>query len=209
MKSDEPEIVSPDGEGSFRDCMNLLAAGRLDDAYACLGRCLARDPSMASAYSMRAAIQQRRGRYREALDDITRALELRPGHTGDLHNRAVVLASLGRQAEAIRDYEMVLAREPSSSGTLNNLAWLLATVRDPALRDCRRAIAYARRAIEAYRSGAWLDTLAAAYAECGEFEQAVEIEVGAYALSKPPNKAFAMRLDLYRRGIRYSQELYR
>lgn len=189
--------------------MKLLATGRLDDAYACLGNCLARDPAMASAYSLRAGIQQRRGRYHEALADITRAIELRPGHTGYLHNRAVVLASLGRQAEAIREYERVLASEPSSAGTLNNLAWLLVTARDPALRDCRRAIDYALRAVATHRSGAWLDTLAAAHAECGEFERAVEIEAEAYALSRPPNKAFARRLDLYQRGIRYSEELHR
>jgi tetratricopeptide (TPR) repeat protein len=144
------------------------------------------------------------GRYREALDDISQALALRPDHPGDLHNRAVVLASLGRQAEAIREYELVIRLEPSSAGTLNNLAWLLATARDPALRDCRRAIDCARKAVAVIRSAAWLDTLAAAHAECGDFERAIEIETEACALTQPLNPAFEKRLELYKRGISYA-----
>jgi len=203
----EPNAPDP-GPGAvgrlLKDCLGLFLDGRLDEASECLGRCISIDPSCAPAYSARAGVRQRLGRYREALDDISQALVLRPDDAGYIHNRAVVLTALGRQAEAIRDYLRVLSLEPSSAGTLNNLAWLLSTARDPALRDCRKAIDYASRAVAAYRSGAWLDTLAAAHAECGEFERAVEIEAESHALSQPPNPAFKKRLELYRRGISYA-----
>lgn len=182
----------------------MWRSGRLEEAQDALGQCLSIDPKNAPAYSARAGLNHWLGRHREALEDISRALSLRPDHIGDLHNRAVVLASLGRQAEAIREYESVLSREPSSAGTLNNLAWLLATADDPALRDCRRAIDCARRAVEATRNPAWLDTLAAAHAECGDFDSAVKIETEALKLSKPPNPDFEKRLELYRRGISYA-----
>ena len=181
--------------------------GRLDVARNELGRCLFIDPAHADAYSTMAALEQQSGRYREALNDISQALLLRPDYPSDLHNRAVVLASLGRQAEAIKVYESVLNHVPSSAGTLNNLAWLLVTADTPSLRDCHRAIGLAQKAVAAYRSGAWLDTLAAAHAECGDFQKAIEIETEAYSLSRPPNPAFKRRLELYRRGTSYADWL--
>ncbi|MBA4066529.1 MAG: hypothetical protein C0501_23060 [Isosphaera sp.] len=58
----------------------------------------------------------------------------------------------------------------------NNIAWLLATAPFPSLRDGRRAVAYAIRACELNRwsSIEFLETLAAAHAEAGEFDKAVE-----------------------------------
>ena len=193
---------------SLRECQEDFFGGRMDKALSCLSRCLAADPAQAAAYSLRAGVNHRLGRHAEALEDITRALELRPGHLGDLHNRGVVLTALGREAEAIRDYESVLARDPSSAGTLNNLAWILATARDPALRDCKRALSLAERAVAANRSGAWLDTLATAAAECGDFQRAVALEKEAYERSSPPNPAFARRLEHFRHGISYTQVLF-
>jgi tetratricopeptide (TPR) repeat protein len=201
------EASGPDREAAerfFNDGLEMWRAGRYDEAHEAFGRCLSLDPDHARAYSARAGLNHWLGRDSEALDDISKALELRPDNTGDLHNRAVVLASLGRQAEAILEYESVLIRDPSSAGTLNNLAWLLATARDTALRDCRRAIDYSRKAVAVIRSAAWLDTLATAYAECGDFESAVKIETEALNLSQPPNPAFKKRLELYRHKISYT-----
>lgn len=204
MKPPVPDSDRELAERWFQDGLRLWGAGRLDGAQEAFGRCLSIDPAHASAYSARAGLKHWQGRDLEALDDISKALALRPGHPGDLHNRAVVLAAIGRQAEAIREYESVLRLQPSSAGTLNNLAWLLATADDPGLRDCRRAIDCARKSVSTIRSAAWLDTLAAAHAECGEFDLAVEIESEACALSQPLNPAFAKRLELYRRGISYT-----
>jgi hypothetical protein len=43
-----------------------------------------------------------------------------------------------------------------------------------------------------------MDTLAAAYAECGNFEKAIEIETKAYKTSKPPNENFHQRIEIYK-----------
>ncbi len=193
---------------SLRDCQVDFLSGHLEEALVCLTRCLEADPALAAAYSLRAGVNHRLGRHAEALEDITRALELRPGHLGDRHNRGVVLTALGREAEAIRDYEAVLAQDPTSAGTMNNLAWLLATARDPALRNGPRALELAQRAVAANRSAAWLDTLATAAAECGDFDRAVALEEEAYHRSSPPNPAFARRLGYFRRGLRYTDVLY-
>jgi len=154
---------------------------------------------------MRAGIYARKYLYGRALADMNAALGLEPDNAGYLHNRAVVLTGLERYGEAITDYEKAIVLNPNGGGTYNNLSWLLATAKNAAFRDCRKAILYARKALETGTNGAWLDTLAAAHAECGEFEKAVEIETRAYEFSQPPNENFKKRADLYKRGRTYAK----
>ena len=95
----------------------------------------------------------------------------------------------------------------------NNLAWLLATTPHPAIRDPQRALELATRAAK-ITAGAGgeprvLDTLAAAYAACGQFSQAVE--VGKVAIVKARAVRFPLRfvsmletrLKLYQSGSAY------
>ena len=63
---------------------------------------------------------------------------------------------------------------------------------------------HARAALEHGRIGAWLDTLAAAHAECGDFEAAVKAEAEAYGRSSPRNEAFRQRLQAYQQGLSYA-----
>jgi tetratricopeptide (TPR) repeat protein len=184
-----------------------MLSGQLEDAVEDFSKCLDLDPEYAPAYSSRAGIFIRIGFYREALEDIRFALLFKPQNPDYLHNRAVILTALERYEEAILDYKRVIELRPKSGGSYNNLAWLLTTAKDPAYRDCRKAISYAGKALEIGRNGAWMDTLAAAYAECGEFEKAVAIEKVAYKLSRPPNKNFLRRMEIYKNGKTYGDSL--
>jgi len=82
---------------------------------------------------------------------------------------------LGRYSEAVQQYEQALAKMPDSSETLNNLAWLLATCPDATVRNGPQAVKYARHACELtnYNKTVLMGTLAAAYAEAGEFADAM------------------------------------
>lgn len=64
----------------------------------------------------------------------------------------------------------------------NDYAWLLSTSEHPELRDGRLALVYAERALSQTQSAAYLDTLAAAYAELGRFAEAVSTQERAIAL---------------------------
>jgi len=196
----------PDCAGCYyeRGTARMLS-GQFEDALKDFSNCLHLDREHAPAYSSRAGVFIRKGLYREALEDIGAALLLKPQNSGYLHNRAVILTALGRYGEAIRDYMRVIELSPRSAGSYNNLAWILTTAKDPAYRDCRKAITYAGKALEIGSNGAWMDTLATAHAECGEFEKAVSIETLAYKLSSPPNKNFSKRLEIYKSGKTYAE----
>jgi tetratricopeptide (TPR) repeat protein len=181
-----------------------LIRGRLKEALTAFERALALAPDLAAAHASRAAALFRLGRPEEALEAISIAVAARPDSDADLHNRAVVRTALGQYGEAIRDYERALAINPTSGGSHNNLAWLLATAPDPALRDGPRALRHARAALKRGHIGSWLDTLAAAHAECGDFKAAVRAEAQAYRRSSPGNEAFRQRLHAYQQGLSYA-----
>ncbi len=64
--------------------------------------------------------------------------------------------------------------QPHDVGILNNYAWVLATAPEDKLRDGHRAVALATDACRQteYKQDYILSTLAAAYAETGDFESA-------------------------------------
>jgi TPR repeat protein len=64
----------------------------------------------------------------------------------------------------------------------NDYAWLLATSKRDDLRNGTLAIRHAKQAVEFEKNAAYLDTLAAAYAENGQFSEAIETQLAALAL---------------------------
>ncbi|MCC5887637.1 MAG: SEL1-like repeat protein [Gammaproteobacteria bacterium] len=74
------------------------------------------------------------------------------------------------------------AAATGSESARGALAWLLATADDPSARDPERAIELARQAVADAPSAAWLDTLAAALATSGRFDDAVIVQQQALAV---------------------------
>jgi len=125
-------------------------------------------------------------------------------------SRATLRMKKGDYTNALADINRAIHLVDEPSAGLNARAWLLATCPDPAVRDGRKAVEDATRACEAKRWTQWnyLDTLAAAYAETGDFDSAVKWQQEAIALAektsaaaaKEQKPALAARLEVYRAG---------
>jgi tetratricopeptide (TPR) repeat protein len=87
------------------------------------------------------------------------------GETGQAAQRTAIL----------KECEKVLVGDPKNLNALNNLAWIHATSLDDRLRDGKKALKYAERALELSHGTDVhvLDTLAAAYAENSRFDKAI------------------------------------
>jgi hypothetical protein len=99
--------------------------------------------------------------------------------------------------------------DPKQLVAHNGIAWLSATCVDGQFRDGRRAVEHAMKAckLSEWKNVANLDTLAAAYAEVGEFQKAIETQQRAIELVAPRMQAdFKSRLELYRAGKPYRDE---
>jgi TPR repeat protein len=130
------------------------------------------------------------------------------GHHGAQHNLAI-LYDEGRGVahnggEALKWYR--LAAEDGEAASNNSLAWFLATAPEDRLRDGGRAVEAAGIAVGLEPENPnYLDTLAAALAEAGRFDEAITAQERAVTLLANAGEdraaaEFSTRLGLYRAG---------
>ena len=112
--------------------------------------------------------------YRSAILDFTAALR-RKKDAQTQRFRGIAFAELGEYERALLDLEEALRTAPKDAEANNAVAWTLATAAVPGFRDGKRAVELAKKACELthWREPSLLDTLAAAYAESGNFAEAV------------------------------------
>jgi tetratricopeptide (TPR) repeat protein len=91
-----------------------------------------------------------------------------------LQRLAMFYHKRGDLRETIKLYERVLSLDDSQPIALNNLAWILVTANEAELRDKKRALALAQKAVALERSPVFLDTLAEALYANGFAPEAVE-----------------------------------
>ena len=112
-------------------------------------------------------------------------------------------------AEALRYYREALRLKPRialgdhSYLWASNLAWILATNPDPRLRDGAEALHWAKQACDAggYQQPDLVSTLAAAYAESGNFAEAIKLSEKLIASPGTPAKLIELtnnRLKFYK-----------
>jgi Zn-dependent protease with chaperone function len=115
---------------------------------------------------------------------ITEHLVKNPNDVLLLQRLATFTLKRGDLRGTIKLYERVLSLDPNQPIALNNLAWILVTADDVELRDKKRALALAQRAVSLERSPVFLDTLAEALYANGLAQEAVETIKEAIALAK-------------------------
>jgi Flp pilus assembly protein TadD len=161
-------------------------------------------PANARAQTALAIALGEAGSLDEAVQHFRQALQCEPANPQMHFNLAVALARQKQFAEAIAQYRQALSGPVQSADACNNLAWLLATCLQSELRNGTEAVAWASRAVQMAGEDDpdLLDTLAVAYAEAGNFDEADRIAQRAAELagsrgSTDQAAAIRARLKLY------------
>jgi tetratricopeptide (TPR) repeat protein len=153
-----------------------------------------------SSVRQRAAVCHRQGRNDDALMDLNQHLALHPEDSGAYLFRSTLRKKQGSWLKSHKDLLEAYQIAPKHPWVCNGLAWFLATCPLQKFRDGRRAVELARVAcdITQWKQPNCLDTLAAAYAESGDFDEAVQWQTQAVDLSSPDDRPDRQaRLELY------------
>ncbi len=166
-------------------CFIAIEEGRMADAINDMQILIERNPNDTFRQIQLASLYLQDDRPRQAIETLTDVLDKEPDNAAVLRSRADAYLAVGEHAEAIADYEQALQKIGKQddeenkvilSGILNNLAWVLATSPQDDVRDGKRAIELGLRAVKLTDESEAhiLSTLAAGYAENGDFENAIK-----------------------------------
>ena len=187
---DEALKLRPDVPLLIRTRAMFLAQNdRLDEAIADLEKLVQREPKDAATQLQLGMMYSAKKNWPKAFEIYTAVLKIEPANELAFRGRADAYLNSGHQAEAIADYEKALKLQPKDESVLNNFAWVLATSPNDKLRNGRRAIELATEAckLTEYKAAFILSTLAAAYAETGDFDAAVKWATKAIELADKPD----------------------
>lgn len=187
--------------------------GDYDKAIADYSEAIRLNPDNASAYINRGNTYSKTGQNGRAIADYNKSIHLNPENASAYDNRGHVYDRKGDYSKAITDYSEAIRLKPDQAHAYNGLAWLLAVCPDASIRNGEKAVKYAKKACELseWKTPADLDTLAAAYAEVGDFDDAVKWE-NKYLESNPPSNFYdtpekaRQRLSLYEQKKPYHEE---
>jgi tetratricopeptide (TPR) repeat protein len=158
-------------------------------------------------------------RFPEAIACLEVLLSEKPRDAATHFRLGQALREIGEDRRAIYEYEVALAfsrnddKHNVTSSVLNNLAWVRATSSDDNLRDGAEAVRLAERSCQLTDnpSAAQLDTLAAAYAETGDFKRATDTAIRALQLAESDNDQdlraqISEHVDLFCRQMPYREQ---
>ncbi|MCC9604792.1 tetratricopeptide repeat protein [Blastopirellula sp. JC732] len=168
------------------------------------------DPRNAIYFNNRGICWKDKDEYDKAIADFNQAIKLDPENTFAALNRGTAWYGKGEYDKAIADYNEAIKIDPKDAAAYNNLAWLQATCPNPIYLDGQQAIINAKKALEltAQKDANCVGTLAAAYAEAGDFAAAVKWQTKAQDMYSSDDKSkWGFLLDLYKSGKPYRKTL--
>ena len=181
---------------------SLLVQGRFRDAEEQVRVAVDVDPRSVEGQQTLGVALCAQSRCGEGLPHLEMAVALAPASPDVHRNLAEVYASAGRMSDAVVHYLRALDARPDDVQLLNRAGWILATDAGTA-RDGVRAVSLAGHAVEltSRQDVESLDTLAAAYAEVGRFDDARGAVTEALRLAPSREPAIVpelrQRLSLY------------
>jgi len=153
----------------------LGSHGKLDEAIERYQQAIRDKPDYPLAHFDLARALGLQNRWEEATEHCRKALELKPDYADAHFFYGTILGQSGQVNEAVAEYRAALRFNPDLAGALNNLAWVLAASSENELHNGPEAVRLAQRACDLthYQEPQFIGTLAAAYAEVGQFPEAM------------------------------------
>jgi tetratricopeptide (TPR) repeat protein len=189
----------------------LMAAGDYVNAGKYYNAAVEADPGAYLIVYNRAMYFRETHQWERALRDLNTSLRLKPVFTEAYLMRGAINDRLGNYRDALADYNGLVKIFRRDSGLLDCRASLLATCPDASVRNGKAAVSDATAACKISNWGApqFIDTLAAAYAETGDFESAVRFEQKAIAQARKVrsySEGMERRLTLYQQRKPYREK---
>ena len=196
VRASVPIIVATPGH--MRAAMNLvidaqhqLQKGDVAGAKRNVDAVLQRDPAFWPALYVRAQIYSHEGKYNLALKDCNEALRQDRTVVEAALLRADINARLGKYGEALKEYNYLVSLHPKNvtlARVLSDRAWFYATCLNGSFRNGQQAVKDAKVAcsIMVWKDENMIDTLAAAYAETGDFNSAMQYAAQALTIKDIP-----------------------
>jgi tetratricopeptide (TPR) repeat protein len=198
------------------------AHNNLGSAYAMLRRpelaveqfrqAIAIRPEYGKAHYNLANLHAARGELDAAIEHYERAVALMPDNTGTQYQLGLAQMRAGKYQAAVKQFENISAADSRHLGAQNNLAWILATCPDKSVRNGPAAVEHGRQAeqLSGGRSAEVLDSLAAAYAEAGRYQEAVDtarraLDLLALQPNPPLKDAINLHLKRYEAGAPFHE----
>ncbi|MGQ9663124.1 MAG: tetratricopeptide repeat protein, partial [Kiritimatiellia bacterium] len=180
----------------------LLGQGRAEEALACFSEAVKARPFEPVPRHNLAVAYYAAGRPEAALEICNSLIGSVPWYLSPRLLRARIFEGVAKYREAIADYEWVLGRFAGSITAKAGLVWLRATVPEEKLRNGKQALELAKEVAAAtgWRSVRAMDLLAAAYAELGDFEEAIRNAEKAFELWRLSEKD-SLREQAFARAV--------
>ena len=178
-----------------------------------MAKALGNDPYRTDILWRLGEVLAQKNQFGEAVAAYEESLRVDPRNPQGYNGIGEVLAQQGKWREALAQFTRATDVQPGFLRALNNIAWTLATAGDATVRNGRMALDLARALDErsGVRNAQFLESLAAAYAETGQFDQAVATAEKIPAMAKLSGEyEVAARneslLALYRAGQPFRQQ---
>jgi tetratricopeptide (TPR) repeat protein len=198
--------LCPDNTKALCNHANLLLKiGQAEEAIAEFQKCLQLTPNSPVVVNILGMAYANLGREQEAIPYFEKAVELSPNSINAHNALGRILVSQKRYREAETQYRAALKLNPEFPETYNYLAILLSDCPDESVRNGQQAAVLAQQAIRLSNGQEPIsfDALASAYAEMGQFPEAIQILQKATDLATRQNKPnlvelYGKKLQLFR-----------
>lgn len=191
--------------------VNWARQSEYDKAIDDLSEAIRLNSTIGYLFQWRSLVWSWKGLQDLAISDLNRAIECDPKDASNYSARGTCWYWKRQYRDAISDFERAISLAPNFTDGYQGVAWILSTCPFNEFRDGTRAVVHAKKACEL---SMWLDpfciqSLAAAYAEAGDWDEAIVMAKRyiALAIKNPSLRDGKYELELYEKGIPYHEAL--